>query len=181
MPHRFTPPRHLTDRALSSLLLTQISWGTKEDSIPDTDLGAVIQDAQSKVDVEFFAEAADANALYEDSIQNLKHRTPVNKGPNKAGLTTAEKEQAAKEYYAGVRTNVLLAWVLSNVSGPFVLMSRTLEVDSDSHHLVCVTHNIFRRSCSSGFWAVVNPQTPSPEEPLPQPKPTSPSSSASSR
>ncbi|EIM82816.1 uncharacterized protein STEHIDRAFT_63761 [Stereum hirsutum FP-91666 SS1] len=94
--------------------LDDISWGTKEDNVPDTDLGAVIQDAQSKVDVEFFAEAADANALYEESIQNLKNRTPVNKGNNKAGMTTAEKEQAAKEYYAGVRTNVLLAWVLSN-------------------------------------------------------------------
>lgn len=30
--------------------------------------------------------------------------------------TDAEKEQAAKDYYASVRTHVLLAWVLSNVS-----------------------------------------------------------------
>jgi hypothetical protein len=30
--------------------------------------------------------------------------------------TDAEKEQVAKDYYASVRTNLLLAWVLSNVS-----------------------------------------------------------------
>jgi len=29
-------------------------------------------------------------------------------------LSNAEKEQVAKDYYANVRTNVLLSWVLSN-------------------------------------------------------------------
>ncbi|TFY80975.1 hypothetical protein EWM64_g3032 [Hericium alpestre] len=95
--------------------LDDISWGTKEDSTPDSDLGAVIQDSHSLVDVEMLAEAADANELYEEALSNLKNRTPVRKGPkNKGGMSAAEKEQAAKDYYASVRTNVLLAWVLSN-------------------------------------------------------------------
>ncbi|KAI0030789.1 glycosyltransferase family 2 protein [Vararia minispora EC-137] len=92
--------------------LDDISWGTKEDSTPDTDLGSVFQNFQSQVDVEVFADVADSNALYEEATDNLKHRKPVIRGGN--GLTNAEKEQAAKEYYAGVRTNVLLAWVVSN-------------------------------------------------------------------
>ncbi|KAI0312347.1 glycosyltransferase family 2 protein [Amylostereum chailletii] len=104
----------------SPMMLTyrpQISWGTKEDSTPDTDLGAVIQDSHSQVDVEMLAEAADANALYEEAIQNLKHRTPVIRGGG--GLSNAEKEQAAKDYYAGVRTNVstTLGLLLAGILG----------------------------------------------------------------
>lgn len=71
----------------------------------DIDLGAVIQNSQSQVDVEVLAEAADANELYEDAIQNLKHRTPVVRGGT-GTLSNAEKEAAARDYYAGVRTNV---------------------------------------------------------------------------
>lgn len=77
----------------------QISWGTKQDDIIETDLGAVIQDSHSQVDVQVLA---DANQMYEDSIVNLKTRKPVEKRVR----THAEKEQAAKDYYASVRTNV---------------------------------------------------------------------------
>jgi len=82
----------------------QISWGTKQDTTIDIDLGAVIQDSHSQVDVEMLAEAADANELYEDALQNLKHRMPVSRG--NATVSIAEKEQVAKDYYASVRTNV---------------------------------------------------------------------------
>ena len=41
--------------------------------------------------------------MYEDSIVNLKTRKPVER---RARRNTAEKEQAAKDYYASVRTNV---------------------------------------------------------------------------
>jgi chitin synthase len=94
----------------------QISWGTKQDSTPETDLGAVIQDSHSQVDVEMLTEPADINSIYEESLANLRDRKPVNDEKAKAPLSIAEKESAAKEYYASVRTNVLLAWVLSNVS-----------------------------------------------------------------
>lgn len=111
----------------------QISWGTKQDSIVESDLGAVIQDSNSLVDVEVPAEPADANDIYEEALDNLKNRKPPAPKKQSASVTNAEKEQAAKDYYANVRTNVsqlppivlhslnsfiqvLLAWVLSNVS-----------------------------------------------------------------
>ena len=68
------------------------------------DLGAVIQDSQSRVDVEMITEEADANALYDEATSNLKYRTPVIR-PDSGRVQAAEKEQAAKEYYASVRTN----------------------------------------------------------------------------
>jgi hypothetical protein len=69
------------------------------------DLGAIIQDAQSRVDVEMITEEADANALYDEATHNLKYRTPVMRAEDNRVLAV-EKEQAAKDYYAGVRTNV---------------------------------------------------------------------------
>ena len=90
-----------------------MSWGTKEDMTPDTDLGAVVQDVRKTVEVDMPESEADANAVYEDAIHNLKYRTPVIRG-GEGQMSKAEREQAAKEYYAGVRTNVLLAWVVSN-------------------------------------------------------------------
>ena len=41
--------------------------------------------------------------MYEDSIVNLKTRKPIEKRTRR---NFAEKEQAAKDYYASVRTNV---------------------------------------------------------------------------
>lgn len=63
-------------------------------------------------------EDADINIIYEDALGNLRDRVPIDKGKDKDKVvpSTAEKEAAAKEYYASVRTNVLLAWVLTNVS-----------------------------------------------------------------
>jgi chitin synthase len=98
------------------------------------DLGVVIQDSQSRVNVEVNSEDADANAFYDEATNNLKYRTPVMRAEGNR-VTSVEKEQAAKEYYASVRTNVrilrspcalrllthdaivqvLLAWVVSNV------------------------------------------------------------------
>ena len=69
------------------------------------DLGAVIQDSQSRVDVEMITEEADANALYDEATTNLKYRAPVIR-PDASRVHNVEKEQAAREYYASVRTNV---------------------------------------------------------------------------
>ncbi|KAI9510939.1 chitin synthase-domain-containing protein [Russula earlei] len=83
-----------------------ISWGTKGEDKVEMDLGAVIQDAQSRVD---------PTPMHSTTrrTNNLKYRAPVIR-PNDNRVLPAEKEQAAKDYYASVRTNVLLAWVLSN-------------------------------------------------------------------
>jgi chitin synthase len=93
-------------------MLLQISWGTKQDSIVETDLGAVIQDSHSQVDVEMLTEAADVNNIYEEALSNLKNRKPALPKSN-AAISYAEKEQAAKDYYANVRTNVCLSPVCS--------------------------------------------------------------------
>jgi len=61
---------------------------------------------------------ADVNSIYEEALENLRVRNMGDKGTEKKKpekvLTDAEKEMAAKDYYANVRTNVLLSWVLSN-------------------------------------------------------------------
>ena len=61
-------------------------------------------------------EVADVNSIYEESLSNLRDRVPIDNGKGKGPLSVAERENAAKDYYADVRTNVLLVWVLSNVS-----------------------------------------------------------------
>jgi len=60
---------------------------------------------------------ADANQMYEDSIVNLKTRKPVEK---RTMRNFAEKEQAAKDYYASVRTNVSQKRVLRVPSSQFM-------------------------------------------------------------
>ncbi|KAF8733443.1 hypothetical protein AX14_003877 [Amanita brunnescens Koide BX004] len=98
--------------------LDDISWGTKQDSVPETDLGAVVQNSESQVDVEMLSSPADVNSIYEEALENLRLRNMGEKGGEKKKpekvLTDAEKEMAAKDYYANVRTNLLLSWVMSN-------------------------------------------------------------------
>ena len=67
-------------------------------------------------------EVADVNSIYEESLSNLRDRVPIDNGKGKGPLSVAERENAAKDYYADVRTNVLLVWVLSNVSVFFFLV-----------------------------------------------------------
>ena len=81
--------------------------GTKGEDAVEMDLGTVIQDSHSRVDVEMIKEEADANAPYDEATSNLKYRAPVIR-PDSGRVQTAKKEQAAKEYYASVRTNARL-------------------------------------------------------------------------
>ncbi|KAJ6586867.1 chitin synthase [Mycena vulgaris] len=92
--------------------LDDISWGTKQDSIVEADLGAVVQDIHAQVDVEMSTDKADMNNIYEEALSNLKNRKPA--FSQNTTMSNTEKDQAAKDYYANVRTNVLLAWVMSN-------------------------------------------------------------------
>jgi len=92
--------------------LDDISWGTKQDSIVEADLGAVVQDIHAQVDVEMATDTADMDNIYQEALSNLKTRKPA--FSQSTPMSNSEKDQAAKDYYANVRTNVLLAWVLSN-------------------------------------------------------------------
>jgi chitin synthase len=113
--------------------LDDISWGTKQDATPDIDLGIVVQNAQSQVDLEMHSSVADVNDIYDEALGNLKRirngEVPVSAAPEKKSRsqTLAEKEQAAKNYYANVRTNVLLSWVLSNVSVCYPFFQQRLD------------------------------------------------------
>lgn len=81
------------------------------------------------------AEAADANGIYEEALEGLRASKftdgSILKGrvakdgktgstgskkihPKRKAMNEREREMAAMDYYADVRTNVLLAWVLSN-------------------------------------------------------------------
>ena len=71
-----------------------------------------MQNSNSQVDLEVPTDATDVNIIYEEALDNLRNRRPL---PKPAGLSNAEKELLARDYYANVRTNVLLFWVLSNV------------------------------------------------------------------
>ncbi len=80
------------------------------------DLGAVIQNSNSQVEVEVLADGADANDMYEESLVNLRDRKPLPKPTNH--VSNAEREQAAKDYYASVRTNVCTMIGLSRLVVP---------------------------------------------------------------
>lgn len=70
-----------------------------------------MQNSASQVDVEVLADVADANEMYEESLANLRDRKPI-PDPEGTGSYAAEKEQAARDYYASVRTNVSQFWVV---------------------------------------------------------------------
>jgi len=101
--------------------LDDISWGTKDDGKSD-DLGTVKEADPGMVELEILAEPADVNTAYFDALNNIKTRKtpliPAGKLP-----TAAEKEQSMRDYYANVRTNVLLIWVLTNGSLMIFILS----------------------------------------------------------
>ncbi|KAG8687321.1 Chitin synthase, class 1 [Ceratobasidium sp. 394] len=85
-----------------------VSWGTKGDNKVSTDLG-VVSTGKDKGTVEASVptDQRDINAAYEDAMAVLNSKPPV----------VEQKRDAAtkqEDYYRSFRTNVLLAWTLSN-------------------------------------------------------------------
>ncbi|EJD38050.1 glycosyltransferase family 2 protein [Auricularia subglabra TFB-10046 SS5] len=85
-----------------------ISWGTKGDNKPATDLG-VVATGKNKNEVEAVVptDEKDINAAYDDAIHVLGTRPP--QVEQKVDEKTAEED-----YYRTFRTNVLLFWTLTN-------------------------------------------------------------------
>jgi chitin synthase len=85
-----------------------VSWGTKGDNKVSTDLGEVkASKGDNAVEVAVPTAETDINAAYEDAIHVLSTKAP--KEEKKVDLATEQED-----YYRNFRTNVLLAWVLSN-------------------------------------------------------------------
>jgi len=85
-----------------------VSWGTKGDNKVSTDLG-VVTTGKNKNEVEVSVPTAemDINAAYEDAIEVLSTKAP--KTSSKPDPATQQED-----YYRTFRTNVLLAWTLTN-------------------------------------------------------------------
>lgn len=90
-----------------------VSWGTKGDNKVSSDLGDVKvvkldgKDEKAEVELEVSTDQADINAAYEDAIHVLNTKPP--KVESKPDAATVQED-----YYKSIRTNVLLAWTLSN-------------------------------------------------------------------
>jgi chitin synthase len=86
-----------------------VSWGTKGDNKAATDLGTVQAAGKNKNEVEVIVptEQKDINAAYEDALHVLSEAPP--KQEQKRSASTKQED-----YYRNFRTNVLLAWTLSN-------------------------------------------------------------------
>ena len=86
-----------------------VSWGTKGDNKVSTDLGVVTTGKnKNEVEVAVPTTETDLDAAYEDAIHVLSTNAP--KAVSKPDPATQQED-----YYRSFRTNVLLAWTLSNV------------------------------------------------------------------
>ncbi|KAI8451492.1 hypothetical protein BY996DRAFT_6416347 [Phakopsora pachyrhizi] len=88
-----------------------ISWGTKGDNKVKTDLG-VVKAADNgktgKVDINVPTDEKDINAAYDNACHVLPNKPP----PEKEGV---DVETKMTDGYQNIRTNVVLAWTLTNV------------------------------------------------------------------
>jgi hypothetical protein len=100
--------------SLKHLPFHKISWGTKEEGPTSADLGAVIQDKESRVDLEVIVEPSDVNDAYLEVLYNLRVRKPVTKPPPGARAV----EQKAKDYYASIRTCCRIPSLISIENSP---------------------------------------------------------------
>lgn len=93
-----------------------ISWGTKGDDKPDELPSISTKDGQGKTDL---PDEGDLNAQYERELQSFA-RKPVKevKPP-----TAAQLDERQQDYYRGVRTVVVLFWMITNFALIAVVLS----------------------------------------------------------
>lgn len=122
-------PFHLLTSFLQFLLLTptfinilqvyamanihDFSWGTKGSDTVSNDLGTVTSTGQGNnnvVELSLPTGQVDIDGAYDEALNKLRTRPMIIKGESGA----AEKELARKDYYASIRSNVLLVWVITN-------------------------------------------------------------------
>ncbi|KAK8865591.1 hypothetical protein IAR55_000735 [Kwoniella newhampshirensis] len=86
-----------------------VSWGTKGSDKVHDDLGVVKSsgDNKNEVDVDVPIEQQDINAMYAAELRTLASKAPKE-------VTVVSDDQKQEDYYKNFRTNVLLAWTMSN-------------------------------------------------------------------
>ncbi|WWC88212.1 uncharacterized protein L201_003117 [Kwoniella dendrophila CBS 6074] len=84
-----------------------VSWGTKGSDKVNEDLGVVKSNAKDEVVVEVDAPQQDLNAVYSNELRILMTKPPKE-------VKTVSPDQVQEDYYKNFRTNVLLAWTMSN-------------------------------------------------------------------
>lgn len=93
-----------------------VSWGTKGDDKPDKLPSISTKDGQGKTDL---PDEGDLNAQYERELQVFS-RKPVKEVK---ALTPAQLDEKQQDYYRGVRTVVVLAWMITNFALIAVVLS----------------------------------------------------------
>ncbi|WRT66006.1 uncharacterized protein IL334_002957 [Kwoniella shivajii] len=84
-----------------------VSWGTKGSDKVSEDLGVVKSDSKDEVTVDVPVEQQDLNEVYASELRVLANKAPKE-------IKTISDDQKQEDYYKNVRTNVLLAWTMSN-------------------------------------------------------------------
>ncbi|SNX81803.1 probable Chitin synthase 3 [Melanopsichium pennsylvanicum] len=102
--------------------LHDFSWGTKGDTAVSKDLGAVVSTGKGTVEITLPTAQADIDTAYDDALNNLRTRPMIIRGD----ASNEEKAARQMDYYKNIRTNVVLAWALSNgVVAAFILNGET--------------------------------------------------------
>ncbi|CBQ67884.1 probable Chitin Synthase 3 [Sporisorium reilianum SRZ2] len=102
--------------------LHDFSWGTKGDTTVSKDLGAVVSTGKGTVEITLPTAQADIDTAYDDALNNLRTRPMIIRGD----ASNEEKAARQMDYYKNIRTNVVLAWALSNgVVAAFILNGNT--------------------------------------------------------
>ncbi|KAK9454278.1 chitin synthase-domain-containing protein [Dipodascopsis uninucleata] len=102
-----------------------VSWGTKGDNEPASDLGSAearLGLGKDVVEVDMPSAQLDIDAGYEDALGNLRERTPVATPP-------ANETLIKEDYYRGIRTRVVLVWMAANA---MLVLIVTEAFDADS-------------------------------------------------
>jgi chitin synthase len=92
-----------------------VSWGTKGSDKVETDLG-VVGGKNGQVEINLPTEAKDIDEAYHDAVHVLSTKPPKEE-------KKVDADQAQSDYYATIRTNVVLAWVLSNGALAVIILS----------------------------------------------------------
>jgi chitin synthase len=103
-----------------------VSWGTKGDNKVSTELGVVAaQGKDGTVEAVVPDQQNDIDANYDDALHVLRTKPPKVEATVDAGTQQ-------EDYYRAFRTNVLLAWTLSNALLGAAVVSATSKAQDSS-------------------------------------------------